>query len=231
MTDPERPALPAATVVVVRAGARGLETLMLRRSSQGAFGGMWVFPGGRVDPEDSAGLDPGDALGAARRAAARETREEAGLEIDPAILRPFSHWTPPATTPARFATWFFIAPAPAGSVQIDGGEIHDHAWMRPADALRRRDAREIELAPPTWVSLHRLSKYADPQTAIARLCEGPPRIYATRMAKLESCVVSLWAGDAGYADGDASRPGPRHRLSMLPGAWRYEDTVHRPDVP
>jgi len=41
----------AATVVLLRDGDEGLETLMLRRNSKIAFGGMWVFPGGRVDAE------------------------------------------------------------------------------------------------------------------------------------------------------------------------------------
>jgi 8-oxo-dGTP pyrophosphatase MutT (NUDIX family) len=227
MSDTHSPASPAATVVVVRPGSSGLETLMLRRSSRGAFGGMWVFPGGRVDPEDFAGLDPQDQLGAARRAAVREAQEEAGLRIDPAALRPFAHWTPPASTPARFATWFFVAVAPEGRVEIDGAEIHDHAWMHPAEALARRDRGEIELAPPTWVSLHRLAAFADPGEAVAGLGAGEPRVYVTRIAKLEVGMASLWAGDAGYADVDASKPGPRHRLSMVPGRWIYEDTIHR----
>jgi len=227
MSDLEpRRAMPAATVVLVRPGAAGLETLMLRRSSRGAFGGMWVFPGGRVDPEDFAGIDTSDALGAARRAAVREAQEEAGLDIDPAQLRPFAHWTPPSSAPAVFPTWFFIAPAPAGPVAIDGHEIHDHAWMHPSEALSRREAGEIELAPPTWVTLHRLGAFRDPDAAFAGLSAGEPRIYRTRIVRLDDGMASLWAGDAGYADGDFARPGPRHRLCMLKSGWRYEDTVN-----
>src|SRR5262249_22587229 len=46
-------AAPAATVVLVRDGERGLEVLLGRRSSKLAFhGGAWVFPGGRIDPVD-----------------------------------------------------------------------------------------------------------------------------------------------------------------------------------
>ena len=55
MSKPEGRAnhpVPAATVVLVRDGRDGMETLMLRRNSRGAFGGMWVFPGGQVDPSD-----------------------------------------------------------------------------------------------------------------------------------------------------------------------------------
>jgi 8-oxo-dGTP pyrophosphatase MutT (NUDIX family) len=225
-SEPRR-AMPAATVVLIRPGVAGLETLMLRRSSRGAFGGMWVFPGGRVDPEDFAGLDPADALGAALRAAVREAQEEAGLEIDAAQMRPFAHWTPPSSAPAVFPTWFFVAPAPAGQVAIDGDEIHDHAWMQPSDALRRRDAGEIELAPPTWVTLHRLGAFRDPGHALSGLTSTEPRIYVTRIERIDGGMTSVWAGDAAYADGDLARPGPRHRLTMLASGWRYEDTVNR----
>ena len=45
--------MPAATVVLLRETEQGPETLMLRKNSKIAFGGMWVFPGGRVDEEDT----------------------------------------------------------------------------------------------------------------------------------------------------------------------------------
>ncbi|NIR35846.1 MAG: NUDIX domain-containing protein, partial [Actinobacteria bacterium] len=80
----EVPAIPAATVVVLRDGGSGLETLMLRRNSKIAFGGMWVFPGGRVDDADRTGVD--DDVDAARNAAVREAREETALEVDPGAM-------------------------------------------------------------------------------------------------------------------------------------------------
>ena len=49
-------AMPAATVVLLRDTPDGVETLMLRRDTELAFaGGAWVFPGGRIDPEDYPG--------------------------------------------------------------------------------------------------------------------------------------------------------------------------------
>jgi 8-oxo-dGTP pyrophosphatase MutT (NUDIX family) len=50
------PALPAATVMLVRdAAPSGLEVFMLRRTASAAFAaGMYVFPGGRVDEADGA---------------------------------------------------------------------------------------------------------------------------------------------------------------------------------
>ena len=160
------PIVAAATVILLRDGPDGLETLMLRRDSRLAFaGGMWVFPGGRVDPGDFAG-DETDVVAAGRNAAVREAAEEAGLVVAIESFVPFAHWTPPPEAPKRFSTWFFVAPAPAGAVTIDDGEIHEHMWVAPADALRRRDAREIELAPPTWVTLHTLRAHATVEAAI-----------------------------------------------------------------
>ncbi|MCP3984231.1 MAG: NUDIX domain-containing protein [bacterium] len=43
----------AATVMLVRDGASGVEVFMMERSEFGAFGGLWVFPGGKVDPADA----------------------------------------------------------------------------------------------------------------------------------------------------------------------------------
>ena len=68
------------------------------------------------------------------------------------------HWLPPARQGRRYSTWFFIARAPHGEVTIDDGEITDHRWTTPTEALRARDAGKIELVPPTWVTLHRLSR-------------------------------------------------------------------------
>jgi 8-oxo-dGTP pyrophosphatase MutT (NUDIX family) len=209
-------------VVLARDAGEGIEVLMLRRSSRGAFGGMWVFPGGQVDPEDEAG----DELATARRAAVREAREEAGLDIDPERLVPFSHWVPPPQAPKRFSTWFFLAPAPAvHDVSVDGAEIRDHDWHRPADAVALRDAGEIELAPPTWVTLWRLAQAGSVEDAVAQARARPPQRYETHIASANGVMLALWPGDAAYDDGDVDKPGPRHRLAMLDDGWRFEHST------
>ncbi len=213
------PPIPAATVVLVR-DADGVETLMLHKNSRIAFGGMWVFPGGRVDPEDSEGA--ADEHEAARRAAVREAHEEAGLTCDLASLVTLSHWLPPGLAPKRFSTWFFVAAAPAGTVRIDGGEIQNSAWMRPEDALARRDAGEVELAPPTWMTLRYLSEFADVATLLADARGRAPTFYETKVAQSEDGMVAMWAGDAGYERGDAEAAGARHRLYIGPGPWTLE---------
>lgn len=91
------PVRPAATVMLVRDGDRGLEVCMLRRNLKSDFvGGAYVFPGGAVDPEDGepsvsplclgrSDAEASTALGLPRNglafwvAAIRESFEEAGL--------------------------------------------------------------------------------------------------------------------------------------------------------
>lgn len=225
--------VPAATVIPLRdtpdgEGGMDLEVLMLRKNSKLAFGGMWVFPGGRIDPDDDDPDRPGDTVAAARRAAVREALEEADLLIEPAGLVPFSHWTPPEVSlngPKRFATWFFACRAPvgeAGVVTIDMGEIHADEWVRPADMVARRDDGEIQLAPPTVVTLHELATYPDVDAALAAARDRTPFRYQTRIGQTEAGMVTMWEGDAGYDSGDAAARGPRHRLVMADAAWNYE---------
>ncbi len=219
--------IPAATVVLVRPGERGLETLMLHKNSKLAFGGMWVFPGGRIDDDDRIGAD--DVEGAARNAAVREAAEEAGLVVAPSSLAFISHWTPPAIAPKRYATWFFVAPAPEGAVIIDGGEIHDSAWMGANDALSRRDALEIELAPPTWMTLDYLRRFDDLDSLMADAEAREPYFYETQMARADDEMLALWSGDAAYAledpdtPGPLDTPGPRYRLHMAETGWYLEE--------
>lgn len=217
------PAVPAATVVLLRDGSDGPEALMLRRNSKLEFvGGMWVFPGGRVEASDIDTDRPYDDTASAKRAAVRETAEEAGLTIDADSLVWFSHWTPPSISPRRFVTWFFLARAPEGAVTVDGSEIQAHDWIRPVDALARRNALEIELAPPTWITLEQLLAFADVETALATLGGRAPEHFATRLTRIDGGAVALYHGDAGYDDGNPDLPGNRHRLWMLNTGWRYE---------
>ena len=212
----------AATVVLLRDGDEGLETLMLKRNSKIAFGGMWVFPGGRVDAADTDPEAPSDEVATARRAAVREAAEEAGVALPLASLVPYSHWTPPAITPRRFLTWFFMAPCPNAKIEIDGGEIHEHAWMTPSRALRQRDEGEIELAPPTWVTLWALSRCRSVDEALQAAETREPERFETRIAVEAEGPTAMWHGDAGWASGDAEVSGGRHRLCMHSGGWRYE---------
>src|SRR5216684_5798463 len=84
---------PAATVVLHRRGAEGLEVFWVRRGEQLKFaGGFYAFPGGRVDVAaaevpllHAAGLDAAEAP--CLPAAARELFEETGVLAVPGAER------------------------------------------------------------------------------------------------------------------------------------------------
>jgi 8-oxo-dGTP pyrophosphatase MutT (NUDIX family) len=87
----KRPVHPrkAATLILLREGDGGLEVLLGRRGAGARFmPGMYVFPGGRVQPSDARPFHGEtqwreetlvDGLRAAARAALRETFEETGV--------------------------------------------------------------------------------------------------------------------------------------------------------
>ncbi len=217
------PPAPSATVIVLRDTPAGLETLLLRRNSRLAFhGGAWVFPGGHIDAADHVSGAEDDMLAAARNAAVREAREEANLMIGAEKLVFFSHWTTPIIRPKRFSTWFFVAPAGEGAVAVDGDEIHDHSWLRPEKALAAQKAGEIELPPPTFVSITKLSAFQTVDHALSRLAEREPEVFFPRIQKVSGGACCLYQGDAGYETENPDAPGARHRLWMLKSGWRYE---------
>jgi 8-oxo-dGTP pyrophosphatase MutT (NUDIX family) len=216
---------PAATVVVVRDGEAAdgtpfVETLMLRRNERGAFGGMWVFPGGRVDDDDVDPTTPDDDMAAGRRAAAREAMEEAALVLDAAAMVALSHWRPPSTVPKGFATWFFVAAGSDAEVEVDGAEIHEHAWLAPAEVLRRQNVGEVALAPPTFVTLTVLAQHTSVAGLLAALRDATPERFHTQLGKDGEISAAFWHGDESYE----AQPGPsgaRHRLVMSDDGWHY----------
>lgn len=228
----EPPIRSAATVIVVRDGTEGLETLLLRRHSDVAFhGGAWVFPGGRIDEADYGSApvprDPvsDDHEPAARVAAAREAYEEANLTISANGLVPFSHWTTPALRVKRYATRFFLTAAPAGDVTVDGSEITDHRWMSPTAALAARDTGDIELPPPTYVTLRRLADSSTVADALEEAIAAPYLRFEPHIRLVEGGFASIYEGDIAYADESLfDADGPRHRLYAINPTWRYESS-------
>lgn len=167
--------VPAATVVVVRETTvrDDLEVLLLRRNSKLIFhGGHWVFPGGRVDDADFDSDDRALEYRAARRAAVRETKEEAGIDIDIERLVHTAHWTTPPKLPRRFCTWFFLCPLTEPvSVVVDNDEILEHRWVTARQALREAREEHWVLPRPTMVTLQDIEAHR----SLAELLEDAKR--------------------------------------------------------
>lgn len=181
--DPQTvPVRQAATVMLVRDGADGVEVAMLRRSLTASFvGGAYVFPGGAVDPQDAApaalervrGIDDATAsalLGMTTGglaywiAAARESFEEAGLLVaEDAAGRPLSLHDD--ATVERFIVHRSDVHAgrrPFADVLVEedlfipAARIHPWShWVTPIGPPRRFDTRFfVCAAPPGQEPLH-----------------------------------------------------------------------------
>lgn len=158
---------PAASVVLLRRGSkhgdRALEVLLLKRSESANFmPGVWVFPGGAVDPADGEGED------GHRACAIRELREEAGIELASVEeLTLFSRWITPEVVARRFDAWFFLALAPAHSPpRPDGIETTEAAWFEPKAALEAAAGGDLVLAFPTMRQLESLVSFRSSSEAL-----------------------------------------------------------------
>jgi 8-oxo-dGTP pyrophosphatase MutT (NUDIX family) len=158
---------PSASVVLLRRGGkhqdRALEVLLLKRTEEAKFmPGVWVFPGGGVDPED------GEGEAGYRACAVRELEEEAGIALgaeEELVL--FSRWITPEVISRRFDAWFFLALAPAHTPpEPDGIETTEAAWFEPQAALDAQAAGELALAFPTISQLRSLLPFATSTEAL-----------------------------------------------------------------
>ncbi|HJQ41979.1 MAG TPA: NUDIX hydrolase [Jatrophihabitantaceae bacterium] len=163
MTEAESvPIEDAATVVLLRDGAAGIETWLLTRVRNMAFaGGMTVFPGGRLDDADadlpfapSADADLEELANrfgtdsvVARRlvgAAVRETFEETGvlLTVPAADLAD-------ARSAVEAGTLSFGDLLREHQLAVDGSHLRPWSrWVTPPNQVRRYDTRFFLAALP-----------------------------------------------------------------------------------
>lgn len=148
------PALPAATVVIVRPHAEGdspFDVVMLRRTSTMQFAAhMAVFPGGKVDPVDHAFANPFEAC------AVREVGEEVGIDVTDLIM--WDHWVTPEIEPMRYDVHFYLAVVPPEtSGELLTTEADDMLWLTPQAAHARSLDGSLHMLRPTQVVLQELS--------------------------------------------------------------------------
>lgn len=234
VTTPPR---DAASVILLRVSpAARLEILMLRRHDQSdVLGGAYVFPGGKVDPNDGvSGLpDPGpmtERLGepglseldaaALYRAAARETLEEAAVDVALDRLIPWSRWiTPrrPSMMSKRFDTRFFLAVLDGDQVvRHDDHETVETLWLEPRAALERYWQHGMRLAPPQIMSLSHLARFKTPAQAIDEARSRRPVLIEPESFATDAGRVLVYPGDARHSVIERALPGPTRLY------WRNE---------
>jgi len=113
-----------------------------------------------------------------------------------------SHWITPELAPKRFDTRFFVTAAPPGQVaHHDEGETIATIWVRPAEALARFAAGEIELLPPTIANLEKLAVHDSTASVMswARTVTDVPAILPIVLMEGGQILV-LRPGDDGYEE-------------------------------
>ncbi|HMM95593.1 NUDIX domain-containing protein [Phycicoccus sp.] len=177
---------PAATVMLVRDTASGVEVYVQRRAATMAFApSMVVFPGGRVDPADHSldtstpGLvDLAAHMGVAAAeaapfaaAAVREVEEECGVRVEVAALRGRGHWVTPAFEPRRYDTWILAAGMPTGQeARETSGESDGGGWAGAEALLAMAAAGQVRMMPPQVWALQALGTFG---TAAEFLADRP----------------------------------------------------------
>ena len=116
--------------------------------------------------------------GAARLASLRERSGEArssfarmmageGLRLATDTLSYFAHWITPECSPIRYDTRFFLAPAPPHQEAMhDNREVTGHAWVSPAEALKRNEEGAFPMLPPTIINLMALTRFSGVEEAL-----------------------------------------------------------------
>lgn len=215
----------ASTIMLARDHQGQLEVLLLKRNKALAFaGGLWVFPGGKIEPSE---IEEGENdLAAAKLAAVRETKEESNLDIDLNSLVFFRHWTTPIAEPRRYSTWFFFGGVKnaESEVQIDDSEIKKHLWINPQKALDKLRSGALAMMPPTIMSLQLIRKCNSVKEVYDQLQDIEPIFILPVLQMKKGIWHCMYKGDAGYETGNSEEQGPRHRLilNIAKGEFNFE---------
>jgi 8-oxo-dGTP pyrophosphatase MutT (NUDIX family) len=148
------PALPAATVVILRPHEdmnSAFDVAMLRRAATMEFAPhMAVFPGGKVDSVDHAFADP------IRACAIREVREE--VDIHMGELTRWDNWITPEIESMRYDVHFFLGVVPSDtSGNLCTTEAVEMLWTTPQEGLRRSQDGSLPMLHPTQFVLQELA--------------------------------------------------------------------------
>lgn len=96
--------------------------------------------------------------------------------------------------------------------------------------IRRRDAGEVALAPPTFITLTQLLRHDSVARILDAAPTGPIEHFSTRVALRDGGWTAVYHGDStfdelgdlgGKGEVDLDAPGPRHRLVMAE-RWSYQ---------
>jgi glyoxylase-like metal-dependent hydrolase (beta-lactamase superfamily II)/8-oxo-dGTP pyrophosphatase MutT (NUDIX family) len=115
------------------------------------------------------------------------------------LLRAWSNWITPEAEPRRYDTRFFVAELPEGQ-QADARttEVTEARWWRPADALDAWRSGDIQLLPPTWVSLEQIAELPDVAAVLRAADERPITPLIPKVRREGEKILLSLPGELGY---------------------------------
>jgi 8-oxo-dGTP pyrophosphatase MutT (NUDIX family) len=146
-----------------------------------------------------------------------------GARLDLALLEPFARWVTPEAEQRRFDARFFLLALPPGQeASHDQHETTQSFWASPAEVLRRFEAGEVFLAPPTTRTLELLRSIAsyDDARALARAQGLDP--VCPRFLLRDGVAVLALPGDPEHPVGERRVAGPT-RFVLRDGRFVSED--------
>lgn len=159
--------------------------------------------------------------------ALRAFLSERRLRLDLTAIYPLARWVTPEAESRRFDARFFVAVAPEGQTGAhDERETMSSFWASPAEVLRRFEAGEVQLMPPTHRTIALLADCTS-TAAVLTMAESSnldpicPRLVPQKEAQGETIALVL-PGDPEHEVRDARVPG-KSRYVLRDGRWRPED--------
>lgn len=130
--------LVAAAALIDSSG----RVLITQRPQHKALGGLWEFPGGKVEPGEA----PETAL-------VRELKEELDLTVEPDALDPFA-FASHAYPDFHLLMPLYIASRWQGELKRDANAAQAAAWVRP------QELRAYDMPPADVVLVERLIEWS-----------------------------------------------------------------------
>ena len=164
---------------------------------------------------------------AADPSALRAFLAERGLRLDLEALHPLARWVTPEAEARRYDARFFVAVAPPGQTGAhDAHETTASFWANPAEVLRRWEAGEVKVPPPTHCMLALLATCTTIDEALALATSSSldpicPRLVRHADGVGETIALTL-PGDPEHDVREARVPGPS-RYVLRGERWQAEN--------